>query len=175
MNNKIDEEIVRYVKENYNGKGKEMLQAIKEKFGYEMKPESLYNLAKILKVSNKNKIGCVRIRTRYYTASGQQEKRAFVKIGQNKWVQRNRYVWEQHFGKIPKGMFVIHLDGNFLNDDIGNLGLVTKSQSIYIGHNELRFTNREELKAACLLSDFVSKKPHWIRPSRRKKQNLGDE
>ena len=37
----------------------------------------------------------------------------------------SRWVWEQHFGKIPPGLYVHHIDGDTLHDDIDNLALVT--------------------------------------------------
>ena len=37
------------------------------------------------------------------------------------WMDKGRYVWEQHYGEIPKGYNIIYLDGNPLNCDISNL------------------------------------------------------
>lgn len=34
-------------------------------------------------------------------------------------------VWERHFGKIPEGMQIHHIDGDKTNNDITNLQLVT--------------------------------------------------
>lgn len=34
-------------------------------------------------------------------------------------------VWEKHFGKVPDGMQIHHIDGNKQNNDISNLQLVT--------------------------------------------------
>lgn len=37
----------------------------------------------------------------------------------------HRIIWEMHFGKIPAGMQIDHIDGNGTNNHIGNLRLVT--------------------------------------------------
>jgi hypothetical protein len=34
------------------------------------------------------------------------------------------YIWEKHYGKVPKGYHVHHKDGNMLNNDISNLELL---------------------------------------------------
>lgn len=42
--------------------------------------------------------------------------------------QMHRYVWEKHFGEIPKGYDIHHKDHNRTNNDISNLELLTKSE-----------------------------------------------
>lgn len=61
-----------------------------------------------------------------------------------------RHFWLKHRGPIPPGMFIVHIDGNTLNDNLSNLVLVDRR-----GHLELtkyRMTPRDEarrkLKAA---------------------------
>lgn len=39
-----------------------------------------------------------------------------------------RFVYESFKGKVPKGMIVAHLDGNTLNNDLGNLVVVRRGQ-----------------------------------------------
>ena len=46
--------------------------------------------------------------------------------GPKKWMMKHRYVWQQHYGEIPKGSMVIFKDGNRLNTDIDNLMLITQ-------------------------------------------------
>lgn len=45
----------------------------------------------------------------------------------------HRIIWEIHFGKIPEGMIIDHLDGNAQNNDISNLKLTN-----YAGNNRNR-------------------------------------
>lgn len=37
----------------------------------------------------------------------------------------HRIVWEEHYGKIPEGMQIHHIDGDKTNNNISNLQLVT--------------------------------------------------
>lgn len=39
-----------------------------------------------------------------------------------------RYLYRKHYGKIPKGYVVIHLDGNHMNNDINNLEAVSRAE-----------------------------------------------
>lgn len=61
-----------------------------------------------------------------------------VKVAEpNKWVAKQRLVWEQYKGKIPKGYKVTFLDKNRLNCNIENLVLVTAGESLTLNQ---RFT-----------------------------------
>ena len=42
----------------------------------------------------------------------------------------HRLVWEEHYGEIPKGMVVDHIDGNKSNNDIKNLQVITRGDNI---------------------------------------------
>lgn len=42
----------------------------------------------------------------------------------------HRHVWEKHHGPIPEGYHVHHRDGDALNNDIGNLEIVTPKDHI---------------------------------------------
>jgi hypothetical protein len=54
----------------------------------------------------------------------------YIKLADSKWEQLNRYTWEQHNGPIPKGMVVVYKDGNYLNNDIANLLMITKKENM---------------------------------------------
>lgn len=49
----------------------------------------------------------------------------YIKLADSKWQLLNRYTWEMHNGPIPKGMVVVYKDGNYLNNDINNLLMIT--------------------------------------------------
>ena len=48
--------------------------------------------------------------------------------GINKRIRRPREVYEKHYGKIPKGYIIWHIDGNKHNDDIENLEAISRSE-----------------------------------------------
>ena len=54
----------------------------------------------------------------------------YIKLADSKWQLLNRYTWEQHNGPIPKGMVVVYKDGNYLNNDIANLLMITKKENM---------------------------------------------
>ena len=54
----------------------------------------------------------------------------YIKLADSKWQLLNRYTWEQHNGPIPKGMVVVYKDGNYLNNDINNLIMITKKENM---------------------------------------------
>jgi len=54
----------------------------------------------------------------------------YIKLSDCNWQLLNRYTWEQHNGPIPKGMVVVYKDGNYLNNDIDNLLMITKKENM---------------------------------------------
>jgi hypothetical protein len=54
----------------------------------------------------------------------------YIKLADSHWQLLNRYTWEQHNGPIPKGMVVVYKDGNYLNNDINNLLMITKKENM---------------------------------------------
>lgn len=105
-------------------------------------------------------VGTVRIRTRHKRDGVQ---RAYVKIAEpNVWVLRAHHVWEQVNGPIPRGMGIHHADEDKLNDDIDNLGLVTKAR--HIAHH--RESHRERRLAA---SAEARRRLRWSTKSKTKR------
>jgi len=54
----------------------------------------------------------------------------YIKLADSKWQLLNRYTWEQHNGPIPKGMVVVYKDGNYLNNNIDNLLMITLKENM---------------------------------------------
>src|SRR5574343_90018 len=83
--------------------------------------------------SHKLPVGSVTRRTHKF-----DQERAWIKIAEpNKWVLNANLVWMRHGGTIPRGFVVHHLDGNPINDDIGNLALVSRAHHIGIHRDAL--------------------------------------
>ena len=90
-----------------------------------------------------------------------------IKVGQpSKWVKKSRYVWEQHYGKIPKDKVLIFKDGNRLNCDINNLALISKTDRIIFNYNKLNTNNEELLKTNLLLSQLMQKHSKLLKQRR---------
>ena len=62
------------------------------------------------------------------------------------WRPKARHIWEQHYGKIPEGHNIVHLDGDPSNCDISNLECTTKS--IQGGITKLSGTSPELVRCA---------------------------
>jgi len=48
----------------------------------------------------------------------------------HKWIPYAQYVWERIHGPLPKGLLVVHDDGNSMNDTPGNLVMVDRKGNI---------------------------------------------
>lgn len=62
------------------------------------------------------------------------------------WVLKHRYIWEQNYGPIPEGHIVIFLDGNRLNFEIDNLGLISQRENALINKYGLRYDDPDLTK-----------------------------
>lgn len=84
-----------------------------------------------------------------------------VKVSKNKWVHKQRLVWEKHHGPVPKNHRVIFLDGNRQNCDINNLCCVNHSTVTRLSRFKMRYQNAEATSASVKILqilDEISKK-----------------
>jgi len=94
-------------------------------------------------------IGTERVDTRGYT---------HIKVGfPNTWKPKHRYIYEKHFGEIPKGYNIMFLDKNKANFDIDNLILVSNAQIKLLNHNNLIFEDKELTKAGVNIVKILDK------------------
>ena len=81
-----------------------------------------------------------------------------VKIGQpHVWIPKTRWIWEQHFGNIPKGKSVMFLDGNHNNFDINNLKLIDEFAVKIFGLKKLGDKNSELNKIGIAIAALEAK------------------
>lgn len=59
--------------------------------------------------------------------------RKYGPIGR-RWIPLAKFTWEQMHGPVPRGKRVTHLDGNTLNDNPANYGLLTPGEVINLYH-----------------------------------------
>jgi hypothetical protein len=72
--------------------------------------------------------------------------RRYIKImvgEQPKWVLYSKYLWEKTHGKIPLGYTLLYKDGDILNDEISNLGLVSISDML-LTHKRQKRSKRQQ-------------------------------
>ena len=86
-----------------------------------------------------------------------KERRQYIKIDPNKWVQLHRYIWEQSNGPVPKGHVIIFGDGNYLNTNLDNLVLVSHQQLITMNERGLIKCDAELTRTGVLIADLVNK------------------
>jgi len=63
------------------------------------------------------------------------KRRRFIKIKdwgkpQDRWIPYARWLWRKHRGPIGEGRFVVHVDGDTMNDDLANLRVVDQREHL---------------------------------------------
>lgn len=76
---------------------------------------------------------------------------------QQNWMGKHRYIYEQAYGKIPKGHKVIFADGNNRNFDLSNLILVSNAEELIMNKRKLFSENAEHTKTGALIAKVLSK------------------
>lgn len=75
-----------------------------------------------------------------------------------RWIQKQRLIYQQHFGKIPKNHKVIFADGDKSNFNIDNLLLVTSNELVRLNQDKLYFhDNAEATKSGLALTKLKNK------------------
>lgn len=89
-----------------------------------------------------------------------QEKKGYVQVKvaePNKWMQYQRYVWEQnHPGESAEGMVVIFMDGNSRNFDPSNLERVSRGELTVMARMGHTAAMSREEREICLLRARVA-------------------
>lgn len=71
----------------------------------------------------------------------------YIKVG-DKWIPKQKVIYEQAFGELPEGMFVIFLDGNKRNFDLDNLYPVSRAVHARMCQNNWYTESREHTLTA---------------------------
>lgn len=160
---------------------KEIIELYYEKYGERMSEYKVHDVKKRYKlysgVSNKFQKGNVYNKgyNKRPIGSERLDERGNVriKIAQpNKWVRKHIYVWEQHYGKMPKGKCLIFLDGDKTNCDISNLQIVDKRVELLMARKELFYNDKELTKTGILIAQLDSKSKEIEKERERLWQNL---
>ena len=73
----------------------------------------------------------------------------------NNWIKKHRYLYEQAYGKIPKGHKVIFADGNNRNFDLDNLVLITDAEGLIMNRNKLFKKDKDLTKAGVSINIYA--------------------
>lgn len=81
-----------------------------------------------------------------------------VKIKEpNVWKYKHRMLWEDEYGKIPKGHAVLFADGNKQNITLENLILVSRAELAYLNRNRLISSDGSITNSAVLIAKVAQK------------------
>ena len=147
---RVPKKVRDYIKSVVSTKSYQEIQNdIKEKFNIDYSLDGIGDYARkhlgAVKKANKGQFQKGQYAGKLYKIGDEVERDNYVriKVGQPmEWVQKQRYIYEQHFGKLKKGEFIIFLDGNTKNFDINNLYKVNRG--ILVNINKKNFANRGE-------------------------------
>lgn len=70
---------------------------------------------------------------------------------------KGRYIYEQAYGKIPKGHKVIFADGDNRNFDLNNLVLVSNAEELIMNRNKLLKKDNELTKVGITIAKVLDK------------------
>jgi len=103
---------------------------------------------------NHKPIGSIRI-----SYKNKEQQYYEIKINEpNKWALLHRYIWEQNYGKIPKGYIITFKDKNTFNYELSNLKMISRIKNL--------IRNQDREKAA------KSLKKTWDKEKQRIKYGL---
>ncbi len=73
------------------------------------------------------------------------------------WIPKQRYIYEQHYGKVPEDQIVIFADGDRNNFDINNLVLISKSENLILNRRKMRYEESELTKSSVNVAKVIDK------------------
>lgn len=164
----VTEEKKDFIKDNFSSCNtyEELSVMYKKEFGVDCSRDSMNRLCIELGLSHDN-AGCFRKggRTRKLEVGTERVGSGYkqcVKVFDNElpsgnssnWVQKSRYVYESHKGKIPKGYLIIHLDGDKNNFDIENLYCVSRRITALLASNDWFRLDKEAKLTAIKLCEL---------------------
>ena len=79
------------------------------------------------------------------------------KANPSKWQLKQRYLYEQNYGKIPEGYNVIFADGDKYNFDLDNLILVSNAELLIMNKKGLHKNDKELTRTGSLIAKVINK------------------
>lgn len=159
--NKEEEEFL--LKECPNHMVKEVVEMFKEKFNKEttINQITVFKKKHNIKTDGRFKKGQSSYNTKPIGTETivyeKDKKQVFVKVGENHWERKQKYIYEQHYGKLPEDSIIMFLDGDRDNFDIKNLIALTRHESNIMAGMNIFTKNKEINKTAIELSRLKAK------------------
>lgn len=140
----------------------------KDKKGIHLSPASEFKKGHL--PINHKCVGTIRIATR--EREGRINQYREIKVsgilqGKHKWIPYARYLYEKKYGPVPKGHFVVHVDGDGMNDDPDNLRSVDRK-----GHLALQMQRDPRMIKKCRRNAAKALRKRWAVYRRRKARLL---
>lgn len=79
----------------------------------------------------------------------------YIKVANDEWVPKHRYIYEQHYGKIPEDCVVMFLDGDKTNFELDNLRLVERKKQLLASSRNLLTDDKEINETALLIAELT--------------------
>ena len=102
--------------------------------------------------ANRSEVGTERITKEGYIQVKIQDGK-----GNRNWIEKHRLVYENVFGKVPKGQKIIFLDGNRMNCSIDNLKAVSDYENLMMNQQKLYSKNKELTESGILIAKIMCK------------------
>ena len=68
------------------------------------------------------------------------------------WKAKHKLIYEQHFGEVPEGYYVIFADGNNRNFEPSNLVTVTRAELLYLNQHKMIYKYSDLTKSSVLVA-----------------------
>ena len=81
----------------------------------------------------------------------------FIKIAENTWIRKHYYIYEKHYGKVPKSCVIVFADGNRDNFELDNLICLSRRKHLFMNINNMFYTNKEYTYASVNLARLLLK------------------
>lgn len=89
-----------------------------------------------------------------------------LKEGSHKWIPLATWIWEQSYGPVPRGFFVVHADGDTLNDVIDNYEIATRAEHL----RRIKERGGERMEKCRIKTLRAASKRRWRRYWKRQRQ-----
>lgn len=150
----INKEHEDFICQNYLGKrNKELTQILNDKY------KTNFTIKQVKWVKYKHKLNSQLVKRNEPLGSEKiKNGYIFVKTGQpQQWVEKQRYIYELAYGKIPKDCKIMFLDDDITNFSLDNLVLVKNSEALFVNKNQYSNHGREIKETAINIAKLNTK------------------